>query len=112
MRAELLRWMYRPLKDPLSFREVFSIANAPEQSTCRPYWHSGSSIVSCKASTAFISPLREEKSDVCSSMRSVMSSERWTPITETFRHRDSISEANASMRKFNDVTSSSRGLFN
>ena len=33
------------------------------------------------------------------------------PITATFRHRDSMSEAKASMRKFRDVTSSSRGLF-
>ena len=39
-----------------------------------------------------------------------MSSERCTPMTETFRHRDSISEAKASMRKFRDVTIPSRGL--
>ena len=90
--------------------ETLSRTNAPEQSVCRAYWHSGSSMVSCKAPTAATSPLREEKSEVCSSMRSVISSERWTPMTETFRHREVISERKAPIWKVRAFSVSARGL--
>ena len=67
-------------------------------------------MASCKAPTAATSPLREEKSGVCSSMRAVISCERCTPMTETFRHREFISERKAPIWKVRAFSVSARGL--
>ena len=67
-------------------------------------------MASCKAPTASTSPLREEKSEVCSSMMAVISSERWMPMTETFRHREDISERKAPIWKVRAFSVSARGL--
>ena len=67
-------------------------------------------MASCKVPTAAASPLREEKSEVCSSMRAVISCERCTPMTETFRHREAISERKAPIWKVRAFSVSARGL--
>ena len=67
-------------------------------------------MASCKAPTASTSPLREEKSEVCSSMMAVISCERCTPMTETFRHREDISERKAPIWKDRAFSVSARGL--
>lgn len=59
---------------------------------------------------ASASPEREESEEVCASTIAVMSLERWTLITLTFRHRLFISDSKASIRKRSDVAISSRGL--
>lgn len=95
----------------LRVREAFSRTNAPEQSACRAYWQSGSSMVSCRDSMASTLPLRAAKRGDCSSIRAVMSSERWTHMAETLRQREFMSVRNASSWKVRERWISSRGLF-
>ena len=84
--------------------------NAPEQSVCRAYWQSGSSIASCRASMASTSPLRELRSGTCRSMMAVISSDRCTPMAETLRQSEVISARKTSIWKSREVRTSSRGL--
>ena len=63
---------------------------------------------SCSKASAL--PESASKSFTRSSIRAVISSERCTPMTETFRHREVTSERKASIWKVKDFFISSRGL--
>ena len=71
------------------------MTNAPEQSVCRTYCPSGSSMASSTAPVAATFPASSSKESPCrasvSSSSAVMSAERWRLITETLPHRASMS---------------------